>query len=273
MQIRLEARNTTYEETIFFWTVEPDIREIVAQFGYILELSESPNGPWTPLFTDPIYAFGFSDKVTQRGMVDQRLYYRIMGVDLNSHVFYSNLVCLFDEESNYITDYISTQEQLLLRRFNGQECLHFARKKFGDRCPICYDQSLGKTITPKCRACFGTTFNNGYFAPVKIEINTDPKAKQTDKNDYGVTEQTALSGWTSNRVIIESDDIVVFFKKPSERYLIGSVTPTSIAGNTVRQMLSMTQLKADHPAQLLKVDMDAYTLDEFSIFRREWKQS
>lgn len=273
MQIRLEAKNATYEETIFYWTVEPDIREIVSHFGYVLEVSESPNGPWIGLFEDPIYAFGFSDKVTQRGMIDQRLYYRVMGVDQNSHVFYSNPVCLFNEESNYITEYIAKQEQLLLRRFNGQECLHFARKKFGDRCEVCYDQALKKTITPKCRSCFGTTFKNGYFAAVKIEINTDPKSKQTDKNDYGVAEQTTLSGWTSNRVIIESDDVIVFFKKPSERYLVGPVTPTSIAGNTVRQMLSLTQLKADHPAQLLNVNMDAYTLDEFSIFRREWKQS
>ena len=97
--------------------------------------------------------------------------------------------------------------------------------------------------------------------------------KRQDKTDYGVNEQMILSGWTSNKSIIESDDILIFLKKPSERYLINSITPTSLNGNTVRQILNLTQLKADHPGQLLNVNMSAYTLDEFSIFRRDWKQS
>ena len=273
MQIRLECKDITYAEIVLFWSVEPEVKETVSHFGYIAQISESEDGPWISLYDDPIYAFGYVDKTTQRGMVDQRLYYRIMGVDLNSHIFYSNPVCLFNEEGNNLTNYISEVESLMLRRYNGQDCLHFARKKFGDRCEICYDIVLKKSISPKCRSCFGTTFKNGYFAPVKILVNFNPQAKQTDKTDYGVNEQMGLSGWTSNKSIIESDDILIFLKKPSERYLINSITPTSLNGNTVRQILNLTQLKADHPGQLLNVNMSAYTLDEFSIFRRDWKQS
>ena len=273
MLIWLESKIATYSETVLYWTIEPEIGDNVSQFGYTVEISESLAGPWTVLYTDPIYAYGFIDTITQRGMIDQRIYYRVKATDFISNVFYSDPICLDEDASNYLTEYISEQESLMLRRLNGQECLHFARRKFGERCSNCYDKHLNKCILPKCPICFGTTFKGGYFAPVKIYINLDPQPKQIDKGDYTISEALNLTGWTSNKVILEGDDILIFLKKPNKRYMVDIIHPTSLNGNTVRQMLSLTQLKADNPGQLLPIDIDAYTLDEFSIFRREWRIS
>jgi hypothetical protein len=273
MLIYLECKNLTYAATTLYWNVEPEINDIISHYGYIIQISEGELGPWTDLYTDPIYAFGFVDTVTQRGMIDQRIYYRVKAVDIDSNtVFYSNNICLFNESDNFISDYISEQEILYLKRF-GQECLHFARRKFGDRCPLCYDKVQKKSTRPKCPVCFGTTFTGGYFAPVKIYINTDQQPILIDKTDYGVNEGVSLSAWTSNEVLIAADDILAFLKKPSQRYKIDRIVPTSISSNTVRQILNMTQLRADNPAQLLPIDISAYTLDEFNIFRRDWRIS
>lgn len=271
MLIRLECRNIDYSQTVLFWSVEPDLKERINEYGYIVQISESNQGPWTDLYTDPIYAFGYIDKQTQRGMVDQRVYYRIKAIDFVGKEQYSDSICLFNEESNYITDYISEIEQLMLRRYNGQDCLHYARKKFGERCPHCYDIVERKIIKPKCRYCLGTSYTGGYFAPIKIQINSDPKIKGIDKTEYGVNEANVLTGWASNKSIIESDDVIIFLNKPSERYKINTIIPTSINGAVIRQILTMTQVKGDDPIHLLKVNVDAYTLDEFNIFRRDWK--
>ena len=58
MLIRLEHRGITYSDTILIWSIEPEVHESIVNFGYIVEVSESPEGPWISLFTDPIYAFG-----------------------------------------------------------------------------------------------------------------------------------------------------------------------------------------------------------------------
>lgn len=269
MLLQLNVRNVSVFETIFFWTVEPEVNEIVSRYGYILEISESEIGPWTQLYNDPIYAYGYSDKDTQRGMADQRIFYRVKAIDTDK-VYFSNIVCLDNKDNNFISDYISENNELYLKRF-GHEYIHFSKKKFGERCDICWDNIHRKSIKPKCTSCFGTTYKNGYFAPVKINIAIDPKAKQIDKHEYGVTEANNVSGWTSNKVIIEADDILISLKRPNERYFISNLIPMVVQEATVKQTFLLTQLKQDHPGQLIKLDSTIYTIDEFNIFRREWK--
>lgn len=271
MLIRLECRNISYSQTVLYWSVEPDLKERLHEYKYVVQISESSDGPWIDLYAEPTYAFGYIDNQTQRGMVDQRLYYRVKAINYSNIPQYSDIVCLFNEESNYISDYISSVEQLMLRRYNGQDCLHYARKKFGERCSVCYDSIERKITKPKCRTCLGTTYTGGYFAPIKIRINSDPKIKGTDKTDYGINEANVLTGWTSNQSIIESDDVIIFLKKPSERYKVNTIIPTAMNGATIRQILTMTQVKGDDPIHLLAVDIDAYSLDEYNIFRRDWK--
>lgn len=270
MLIKLECRNVSYQCVIFYWSIEPEVNERIHDFGYIVEISESQQGPWVQLYDTPIYAFGYADYKTQRGMSDQRLYYRVRAVNPQGIEHLSNSVCLFTEEANRIASYIADQHKFMLRRFEGRDFLHFARKKFGERCPHCYDEIARKSIRAKCPMCYGTTYKNGYFAAVKILLKLNPTNKGTDKSEYGVNEQLTSSGWTSNEVVVESDDILVSLEKPSERYQILQVLPTGLHDAITRQEISMTQLKMDHPAQMLKVDPGAYDLREFSIFRRDW---
>ena len=272
MLLKLEVRSVAYDATVLYWAVESDLNENVHHFGYFLEIAEATSGPWTPIHSEPIYAFGFVDKQTQHGMVDQRLYYRVVARH-EGREFFSQSVCLATMETNYIAHYIAKQESLLLRKYNGAECLHFARKKFGARCTQCYDAIERKSIRAKCPECYGTTYKNGYFAPVKIYVNFDPQPKSIDKGEYGVTEANTVTGWTSNWSIVESDDVLILLEQPNTRYLIGPILPTAMKGTVVKQALTLTQLKADNPAQLIPLDVDAYTLDEFSVFRREWKSN
>lgn len=270
MKIELEIRNVNYNETVLFWSVEPDFNEQISDIGYIPEISESPiqDGEWISLSKDPIYAYGFIDKVTQRGMVDQRLYYRIRSTKDSL----SNVVCLFDEDQNYVSQYISNNLLLMQRRCGGQEALLYPRKKFGERCPSCYSPLDGKVVRAKCPQCFSTTYKGGYFAPIRINAVKDIQAKSADKTEYGVSENQAFSGWVANNVIVEPGDLLIFLKKTSERYIINQSIPSSVNNATTRQIIHATQVRADSPEQLVPVDADAYTLEDFSIFRREWKR-
>lgn len=270
MLIKLECRNVSYQCVIFFWSIEPEVNERIYEFGYIVEVTESLEGPWIPLYDTPIYAFGYADYKTQRGMSDQRLHYRVRSINQQGVEYISNSVCLFSEEMDRISSYIAEQHNFMLRRFEGYDFLHYARKKFGERCPHCYDEIARKSIRSKCPMCYGTTYKNGYFAPVKILVKLNPTNKGTEKNDYGVNEQLTSTGWVSNEAIVEADDILVSLEKPLERYSILSIVPTGLHNSVTRQEISMSQLKMDHPAQMLSVDPDAYTLREFSIFRRDW---
>lgn len=270
MLIKLEVREMTYDATALYWAVEADFNENIFDFGYFVEISESLQGPWSKVNEVPIYGYGFIDRVTQRGMIDQRIYYRVRGVH-GDREFSSEPICLRDERNNYISMYIAEQEQMMLEYFNGDECIHLARRKFGKRCQHCYDEIQRKTIRAKCPHCYGTTYEGGFFAPVKIYANFDPRAKAIDKNEHGVTENASLTGWTSNLAIIESDDVIIELAKPSERFIVNHVLPTAMHNKIIKQQLTLTQIRGDHPFHLIPVDFSAYPLEELSVFRREWK--
>jgi hypothetical protein len=271
MRINLEIRNVDYNKTILAWTVELDFKENLYNFLYLVEISESENGPWIPLFLDPIYAFGFVDTMTQRGMIDQRLYYRVKAIDSQGNEFFSDNKSIIEEDDNYIANYVARQQQLLLERYNGQEFLHYARKKFGPRCSNCYLETERKTFMSKCPVCFGTTYEGGYFAPVKISLNKDPQLKGIDKDAHGVNEAKNAVFLTSNEVIIEADDLLVALKKTDQRYFVTQIVPVSLHDRTTSQRVITEQVKSDNPAQLVPVDLNAYTLEEFNVFRRDWK--
>ena len=100
MRIDLSIRDINYAKTVLYWTVEKDINEDVNKFNYIVQISESPNGPWQDLFTPGIYAFGYIDTTTQRGMIDQRIYYRIQAInEIDGSKFYSSSVSLSSSAS------------------------------------------------------------------------------------------------------------------------------------------------------------------------------
>ena len=273
MKINLEIRDVNAFKTVLYWTVEKDFKENANHFGFIPQLSESPNGPWLSLFKDPISAYGFIDTETQRGMIDQRLYYRIKGINKdNNSIFYSQPVISISNENNCIANYISENEQLLLRRYNGHDMLLFARRKFGNRCPDCYSEIDRKVIKSKCPTCYGTTWEGGYFAPLLIQIQTDPKTETSEKSPYGKHEQEQLTGWTSNEIIIAPGDLLVNIKNTIQRYEVILVTPTSLHDTTVKQMLTLNILRPDRPEQLLQVNSNDYITNEFNIFRKDWRK-
>jgi len=273
MRLDLNIRDVDFNRTVMAWNVEADVDEDINLFGYIIEISESPEGAWTPVFQTPIYnAYGYLDTTTQRGMVDQRLYYRVTAINNNGKQFSSDPICLFDEDQNYISKAIARNESLLLNHLNGQEALLFARKKFGKRCSNCYSDIDRKVTRSKCPICFGTTWEGGFYMPVRIKVNPDVQVKSVNRDETGSHENETLTGWTSNDIIIESLDVLVFLQKNSERYLIQAIVPTAIKNATVRQQLTMNRLRLDAPEQQLLADTEAYTLDEFNVFRREWRQ-
>lgn len=270
MQLFLSIREIDYNKTILYWDTEADLREDMHKFVFMVQISESRLGPWDNLFKDPIYGFGFVDTMTQRGMADQRLYYRVLAIYVDGTEYVSNLVCLSEENNNYLSNFIAKQEQLVLRRLNGRECLLYPRRKFGNRCKHCYSVADAKCIKAKCKFCFGTTYEGGYFAPIKIYVNFDMNNKAADKNEYGVSENLITGGWTSTESIIESLDILVELKNPDSRFIIGGLSTTSVKDAVVKQILQLTQVMADRVEQLLPFVGDAFTMDEFNVFRREW---
>lgn len=270
MLLNLKIKNINYDKTVLYWEVQPDAGEYLQSFGYNVQFSESKEGPWEDCLESPINAYGFVDNQARLGATSHRLYYRIKAINFaNGSEFFSEPVCITEEQQNTLADFIAKQEQLYLKKCN-HPFLVFPRKKFGKRCTKCYDANLRKSIRENCPACYGTTYENGYFYPIKIYLGLDPSPKIIDKNELGTTENYTVTGWASNEAIIEPDDLLVALNTQGERYIVQQVLPTALHGATVRQILTMTHLRTDHPVYRLPIDIDAYTIDEFNIFRREW---
>lgn len=265
MRITLEVRNVSYDKTICHWVSEPEIGEDLSLFGYVVEVSGGPEGPWIPLFNDPVYAYGFVDTNLQQD--NATYYYRVKAIDFNKKEFVSDPVLLANETNSYIAKFIGKQEQRFLKQFAGRKFLHYAKMKFGKRCPHCYSSVERKIIRPNCSVCYGTTYELGYFAPTKIYVDLDPNVKATDRTERGEVENEQFPAWTSNEVIIESQDILIDLDSLI-RYKVENVAPTALLDKIIKQPMTLTKLRKDNPAYLIKVDENIFDLEEFHFFRR-----
>lgn len=153
---------------------------------------------------------------------------------------------------------IQRREYLLLSRFAGTKAYAFRKKNYGARCPICWSYLAEKVIMDHCTECMGTSWDGGYFeaAPCFVQFDASPQANL--KQYIGILEANQIGAWTISYPELHPDDIVI--RTGSwEVYRIEQVIPTELQGNTVRQMLKLTQLaKGDVENNLVDRNLPEY---------------
>ena len=241
-------------------------------YAFFVERSESPEGPWTTL--NPIglvNVYGYVDRTVNREAFDRHLYYRIHCIHKQTgEEIISKHASTLEETGTWVGKYIAKQERLLLRRWNGVKCAVYIRRTFGERCSHCYDAVRGKSISDSCTECFGTTFKGGYFAPILMDINFNPRQKTQDRNVLQRTENDQVSAWCSNYPVLSYDDLIVEIERNNERYLVKTIQQTEHGNATVHQNLSLMKLHLSTPQFLVPQAHDIRSIDDVNVFRVEW---
>ena len=217
-----------------------------------IERSGSSEGPWEMLNASLPNSYNYIDDLTKQpnlppeGNVNiygftKQIYYRVTvvppsgcqnGARTEPHGLYKTGLppvqaglrrrLLFDEKT-------------VLRAYNGVPLVLLKRRRWGVRCPLCYDPVTRAVVRESCPTCYGTSFVDGYWSPVramgrvyppqKVETRTAPQ----QKIERGVHKIQLL-----DVPLLQDDDIIVELDT-NHRYAIESVELTELRRKPVHQ--------------------------------------
>lgn len=138
----------------------------------------------------------------------------------------------------------------------GESVLILSRKRFGTRCPVCYDQDTNLILDKHCKACYGTGIEGGYFRYKSYALFQFPRetwvVSPQDKGEWfgPRTYEIHLPATFPVRPL----DIIVR-ESDGTRYKVGRVNYTRIAGALIEQTVSATLLDKNDPSYLISSDI------------------
>jgi hypothetical protein len=115
------------------------------------------------------------------------------------------------------------------------------RRRWGPRCPECWDETLREAAIEHCRACFGTSFEGGYWAPSQIRGRREVAPVQTNLTSHGESDVKIADFLVLDYPHLEYKDVIVDLRR-NERYEIQRVTPTELKSVPVHQKLTASLL-------------------------------
>ncbi len=141
----------------------------------------------------------------------------------------------------------------ILLRFYGVPAMVYLRR-YGKRCPDCWDNVLQKVTTSKCLTCFATGYEGGYYPPILTLINIVPERK-ADQPDVVLRQQTQPSFKMGNFPILRPADIIYEVNQGS-RWRVGDIMPSEIERVITVQEFVGSRLVASDISHKLPIPKD-----------------
>lgn len=154
------------------------------------------------------------------------------------------------EKLEIMASEIQRREYMLLSKFAGVKTFLFRRKLYGLRCHRCWSTVTEKVTDDHCPVCLGTSFEGGYFDPIPVFVQYDPTPNEKTRSYFGTFEANQIGGWTISIPEVSPDDILIRTGDWNV-YRVVRVATTEIQANSVRQMMTLTQLSKGDVENLL----------------------
>lgn len=139
------------------------------------------------------------------------------------------------------------------RRLNGIPLIVLKRRRWGDRCPVCWDAVTNEATLEHCVTCFGTSYLGGYWAPTLIRGRREAATVEAQVTSHGDSEVKFNDFNVLDYPLVEYKDIVVDLVR-NDRYQVLRVHHTELKSVTVHQKLSASLLGRNAVEYQVKVD-------------------
>lgn len=243
-----------YPNGVFFqWAVSSAESGL---FVFDVFRSASPNGPWDVLSTGATNVYNYVDRwplsnpnlqtqVINQLSLTRSIYYR---VDVTPPSGSGNKVTAISDVEPGLSHSMRMRKRKMLRdeafsyrKLNGTELVVLKRKRWGARCPVCYDAVSRSATRADCTTCFGTTFTGGYYDPIITMGRRTVLQKTTALAVEGKSNINVGQMWLLDAPYVEPDDILVALRD-NRRFLINKINNTELQTVTVHQKVDMTEL-------------------------------
>jgi hypothetical protein len=253
--VRVTGFSRSYYD--IYWEVVPTTSDL-QEYEFYVERSEAEAGPWHQIAGPLIDRYYVRDNNVPLISNNRTLFYRIkVRHPMSGRVLYSDIVDRWGRE-DLIAAEIIRLETLLYEEFAGVLCWLFPRRTFGQRCPQCYDEVLGKVIGDSCPTCYGTGFSGGYHYPIEFWAQVDESEHTENVATHG-HEQQRLYTWRCPA----SPDVTplsLFIDNKNRRFRVVSVGGTSKGGVRVRQEIRAVLLQPGSIEDAIPLKVDAERL-------------
>lgn len=96
-----------------------------------------------------------------------------------------------------------------LRLFSGIEMVLLKRRRFGPRCLTCYNGPTKQPLISKCKDCYGTGFQGGYWEPIIVSVLLRRNPTQMGVSIEGDVEVDVAQAHMLDFPRVEREDVLV----------------------------------------------------------------
>lgn len=221
------------------WEVLP-FAAALGPFNFTVSSSGSPEGPWTPVGTNLGNVYTYTDSTPLIIGQNKVVYYRVTSGALSSRP--TSPFTHMERQKVLIRRKMISDELVMLKKGNGVLVAILKRKHWGPRCTHCIDPKTLRILVKNCLACYGTTFDGGYFPPVDVWGKLGPSSPGTDfTTDTSTPEVETEQAFLLPFPLVRRGDILVE-KAVNIRWEIVSEQPTQLRRNPVHQDINLSRL-------------------------------
>lgn len=254
-------RRTTalYPSAVFVqWDIQSD------ESGALLvdiARSQSPSGPWETIATGMLDAYNFVDDAfnlppaptssngregTNLFALARAIYYQVTVTPPSgpANAFVSDPTPVepgLDARTRLLKRKILHDQATGYKRLNGIPIIVLKRRRWGERCPRCWDPVTKQSTLEHCLACFGTSYAGGYWTPTLIRGRREAATVETQMTSDGDSEMKLADFNVLDYPLIEYKDVVIDLRR-NERYQVQRVHSTELKSVPVHQKLTASLL-------------------------------
>lgn len=248
--IEIKVFPSWYEFCDISWTFPKDWEDV----RFNVFKSGSEEGPFIKLTSSPILENFFTEPRQTLGSMFNVDFFKVEAIFENGSRIQSRPYTWGLKRHRPVelrAREIQRREWLMLRKRFGIEVFFFKKRGYGPRCTRCWNPEIEKCMDDHCQVCFGTSFEGGYWRPIKSLMQIDPSANQVDLQDYGKMESNSGSGWTIAYPEIAPHDLI-WKTDENKMFKVMQTQRTELQTTPVRQIFSFIELSKSSVEYKLK---------------------
>jgi hypothetical protein len=270
-EIHLTRTTALFPNAVFIqWDVES---EESGAFFVDVYRAEGPDGPWECIASGLRDAYNFVDNkfnfppnecdiVGREGLnmfsLARVIYYKVTVTPPSgaANAFSSHPEPVepgLDRRTRLLKRKILRDQAVGYRNLNGVPLIVLKRRRWGNRCPKCYDPVTKESTLEHCLECYGTSFEGGYWAPTLIRGRREAASVVSNISAHGDTDVKMNDFNVLDYPLIEYKDLIVDLVR-NDRYQVQRVHHTELKSVTVHQKLTASLLGRNSIEYKLLVD-------------------
>lgn len=237
------------------------------RYAFTVHRAGSPTGPWVRLASDAD-GYCYVDRFNEGGRTDE-IYRRPNQLALHRAFYYRVEARAPDGERAEAVgvvgpdlDRVSARQWRKevydlhkMLRYNGRAAAILKRRSWGARCSKCTDPVLRDATRSTCKTCYGTGFDGGYWAPVRVAVRRHAEQRVSEDGAGPRSDGTAAQILMPHAPVVEKSDVVVFLDDNARFRVEGFARPLVTTSHS-RQIVSVAEIERGHILYTIRVDAD-----------------